>query len=424
MARRENERLKPKQAEKDAVLHRRDFLKMGVASTGAFLALVKGKRAFADSSVGAEQNKEEDRQPSALPKRRLGRTNLMVSVLAYGGAPLYELDPSNPVPEPTVTKMLSRAMERGLNFIDVSHMYGRGYVENVFGKALKGRRDKVVIFSRCTLGRGASASKALDESLRRLQTSHIDIYGMHGTWMSEDTADRFIEQLLPDLEKAKQAGKIGHIAATCHQAPTAMVKMLQTGKIDVVEMPVNPVWREFLEVVLPVAKKLDVGVVTMKAFWRGRLLSSAPELNSLLGATRREKVASNLGFCLAQDVASVSVGFVFEPEIDENIEVALGFRDLSEQQAKLLCPRGHDSVKDNCRVCNRCLPCPARIDVPRVLRLELYARHYGLTGWAKPEYRRLATKADQCTKCGECTKRCPYSIPAQELVLRAAQELA
>jgi predicted aldo/keto reductase-like oxidoreductase len=403
-------------------LTRRDFLKKGAAA--ALLASVRGGEAVAISSVGKEDEKKDAGHPSQLPKRRLGKTNLNVSVLAYGGAPLYELDPSNPVPEPTVTKMLSRAMERGLNLIDVSHMYGRGYVENVFGKALRGRRDKVVIFSRCTLGRGPSATNAVDESLRRLQTDHIDIYGMHGTWMSEDTADRFIERLLPDLEKAKKAGKIGHIAATCHQAPTAMVKMLQTGRIDVIAIPVNPVWREFLEVVLPVARKLDIGVVTMKALWRGRLLSSAPELNALLGSTRREKLESDLGFALAQDVASVSVGFVFEPEIDEDIDVALQFKGFNKEQNKLLRPKAHESLKDNCRVCGRCLPCPARIDVPRVLRLQLYASHYGLTQWAKVEYRHLATGADQCARCGECTKRCPYSIAAQELVLRAAQELA
>jgi len=407
-----------------AALDRRTFLKRGVASAAGALLSLTGFPAAASAE-------EKESPPGAgleqLPKRRLGKTGLMVSVLAYGGAPLFE-EVATPVPEETVARMLHRAMDLGLNLIDVSHFYGRGYSEKAFGKAVQGRRDKVVIFSRCPMGRGRSATEMLEESLQRLQTDYIDIYGLHGTWMSDDTADRFIETMLPELEKAKQAGKIRHIAGTAHQAPTAVVKMLRTGKVEVIQIPVNPLWREFLEVVIPVAKEEDVGVVAMKPLWRGRLLVSMPELDALLGSTQREKLTNCIGFGLLQDIASVSIGFVHEPEVDQDISAAVSFlarpgEKFTPDEAKRLRPKAHETVKDNCRVCNRCLPCPVRIDVPRVLRLELYARHYGLSDWAKSEYRRLRPKADQCTKCGACMERCPYSIRAQELVLRAAKEL-
>jgi predicted aldo/keto reductase-like oxidoreductase len=252
---------------------------------------------------------------------------------------------------------------------------------------------------------------------------------MHGTRMSEDIADRFLERFLPDLEKAKKAGKIGHICVTGHQAPTAMVKLIETGKVDMLQFPINPFWREFLEVVLPVAKKRDVGIVAMKPTSRGKLLSSSPGVDAIIGPTKEEKLVNLFGFGLAQDIASVSIGFLHEPHIKEDIGAALSFlgrpaKGFSEEEAKRLALKAHETVKDNCRVCNRCLPCPVRIDVPRVLRLQLYARHYGFTEWAKQEYRRLRTKPDECTKCGECTEKCPYGVPAQELVLRAAKELA
>ncbi len=421
MAREKDRETKPamNRGEKSG-LARRDFLKRGVATAAGALLSLTGLR-----GVGSLEETESAAPPTPLPKRRLGKTGLLVSVLAYGGAPLWEHDPRNPVPEDTVAKMLHEAMDMGLNFIDVSHLYGRGYSEKAFGKALQGRRDKVVIFSRCAMWGRGSASEMLDESLQRLQTDYIDVYGMHGTQMSDDVANRYLERLLPDLEKAKKAGKIGHIAATGHQAPTALVKMMETGKINVVQVPINPLWREFLEVVLPAAKKNDVGVVAMKPLWRGRAMRSSPGLDVLLGSSPSEKLYNNLGFCLAQDIASVSIGFVHEPEIKEDIDVALRFlgRGFSDEQAKRLALKAHETVKDNCRVCNRCLPCPVRIDVPRVLRFELYARHYGLKDWAREEFGRFREQAAQCTQCGECTRRCPYGIPAQELVLRAAKEL-
>ncbi len=401
-----------------ARLNRRDFFRRGAATaTGALFSL-----AGYDLESASGENVSAG-QPSQLPKRRLGRTGLMVSVLAYGGAPLFEEVPT-PIPEEAVAKMLHEAMDMGLNFIDVSHLYGRGYSEKAFGKAIRGRRDKVVIFSRCPMRGGRSAGEMVDESLERLGTDYIDVYGMHGTWMSEDTADALMEQLLPDLEKAKEAGKIRHIGTTCHQAPTAMVKMIETGKVEVVEVPVNPFWREFLEVVIPVAKKKDVGVIAMKSLWRGRLLLPSAELDTILGSSPEERLESCIGFGVSQELASVSIGFLHEPHIGSGIGTALRFKGFSEERAKLLRPKAHESVKDNCRTCNRCLPCPVRIDVPRVLRLEVYARHYGLGNWAKTEYRRVRTKADQCTKCGKCTEQCPYGVPAQELILRAAKELA
>jgi predicted aldo/keto reductase-like oxidoreductase len=403
--------------EKACRIHRREFFRRTAAGTaGAFVSL---RGLLRRGAWAAGDSAGETRQ---LPKRPLGKTGLSVSRLGFGGAPLFEEVPT-PVPEKTVAKMLDEAMELGLNFVDVSHIYGRGYVESAFGKAIKGKRDKLVIFSRCPLGRGGSASQMVDESLQRLGTDYIDVYGMHGTWMSEDTADRFIEQLLPDLEKAKQAGKIRHIAATCHQAPTAMVKMLKTGKVEVVMMPVNPIWREFLEVVVPVAKKMDVGVVGMKVLWRGRLLVPSPELDGLLGSGPEEKLKSCIGFGLSQDVASLSIGFLEEPHIATDIRAAVTFKGFTEEQQKVLQPKAHESLKQNCVLCNKCLPCPERIEIPRILRLELYARHYGMKEWAKKEYQRVRTKADKCTRCGKCTERCPYGVPAQELVLQAAETL-
>lgn len=414
-----NEKLKPKRDNRrQDELHRREFLKRGATgAAGAFLSLA------GFPAAGLSSQEDSTAQLSQLPKRRLGKTGLKVSAIAFGGSPFVE-DIRPPVPEETVAKMLEEAMGMGLNFIDTSHLYGRGYSEKAFGKALQGRRDKVVIFSRCPMGWGRSASEMIDESLQRLQTEHIDVYGMHGTMMSEDVADRLIEQFLPDLEKAKQAGKIGHIAATGHQAPTAMVKLMETGKIEVVLIPINPFWREFLEVVVPVAKKKDVGVVSMKPLGRGRILEPSPEADTVLGSSVGEKLENCIGFGLSQDVASVSVGFLHESHVASGIGAAIRFKGFSEEREKLLRPKAHESVKQNCVLCNRCMPCPVRIEIPRILRLELYARHYGLTAWAKSEYTRVRVRADQCTKCGQCSERCPYGVPAQELVIRAGKALA
>jgi predicted aldo/keto reductase-like oxidoreductase len=76
------------------------------------------------------------------------------------------------------------------------------------------------------------------------------------------------------------------------------------------------------------------------------------------------------------------------------------------------------------RICGHCLPCPTKIAVSDVLCLELNARHYGLKDRAKQQYGRQRVKADSCTKCGECTEKCPHGLPAMDLALRAGSTFA
>jgi predicted aldo/keto reductase-like oxidoreductase len=83
-----------------------------------------------------------------------------------------------------------------------------------------------------------------------------------------------------------------------------------------------------------------------------------------------------------------------------------------------------NSASEFCRICGRCLPCPAKISVPDVLRFELNARHYGLKAWAKAEYSRQKVKPDACARCGQCTENCPHALPAMEMVLRAHSALS
>src|SRR6478609_9227531 len=109
---------------------------------------------------------------TGIPQRPFGKTGARVSALAFGGHHLGDAED-----EQTAVQLIHHAVEGGITFFDNCWEYHRGKSEIWMGKGLKGRRDKVFLMTKvCTHGRDkALGLRMLDESLRRLQTDHLDL---------------------------------------------------------------------------------------------------------------------------------------------------------------------------------------------------------------------------------------------------------
>lgn len=150
-----------------------------------------------------------------MRKNPLGRSGLQVSALSLGtmnfGADWHGI---GAIDDKTASSLIDLALERGVNLIDTADIYGRGAAEEMLGRLLKGRREKVLIATK-VLGRmkvddpstgGLSArwiGKALDGSLKRLKTDRVDLYMPHG-WDFEVP----LEESLGAFEKSVKAGKV------------------------------------------------------------------------------------------------------------------------------------------------------------------------------------------------------------------------
>ncbi len=147
--------------------------------------------------------------------RQLGNSGVRVSVIGLGANRFG----SDKVPQAEVTRIIDTALDVGVNFVDTANVYNRGASEVTLGEALKGRRDRFVLatkFSR-PLGDGPNSkgtsryhmTQALEASLRRLQTDHIDLYYVH-RW-DESTP---IQETLRGLDDLVRAGKILYVGAS------------------------------------------------------------------------------------------------------------------------------------------------------------------------------------------------------------------
>jgi predicted oxidoreductase len=187
------------------------------------------------------------------PKRPMGSTGLQISILGVGG---YHL--GTVAGQDEVNNMVAKALDHGINFFDNAWEYHGGMSEERVGTALKGKRDKAIVMTKvCTHGRKKDfAMRMLEESLRRLQTDHLDVWQVHEVIYYNDPEKAYDKDgVIEALAAAKQQGKVRFVGFTGHKNPSIHLEMLNRGfAFDTVQMPINPFdpsYRSFEQQVLP-----------------------------------------------------------------------------------------------------------------------------------------------------------------------------
>ncbi|MEU0132065.1 MULTISPECIES: aldo/keto reductase [unclassified Streptomyces] len=152
--------------------------------------------------------------------RTLGRTGIKVSPYCLGAMMFGAM--GNPDHDESV-RIIHKALDAGVNFVDTADAYSRGESEEIVGKALKGRRDKVVLATKVHLPMGDDPNqqgnsrrwviRALEDSLRRLGTDHVDLFQIH-----RPAPDTDIEETLSALTDLVRAGKVRTIGASTFPA--------------------------------------------------------------------------------------------------------------------------------------------------------------------------------------------------------------
>ena len=199
--------------------------------------------------------------PDRIPRKPFGRTGETVSVIGLGG---YSLGDAPSLRE--AIAIVHEAVDAGVNFLDNAWEYHDGKSEDWMGQALKGRRDKVFLMTKvCTHGRDKQvALRQLDESLRRLQTDHLDLWQVHECVYDNDPERHFAKGgVIEALDEAKKAGKVRYVGFTGHKNPAIHLKMLSYNyPFDSVQMPLNAFdasYRSFHKHVLPEVNKARHG---------------------------------------------------------------------------------------------------------------------------------------------------------------------
>jgi predicted aldo/keto reductase-like oxidoreductase len=213
-----------------------------------------------------------------VPVRELGRTGVRVSIVGLGG---YHLGVPS---EAESIQIVRTALDSGINFLDNCWDYNDGQSEIRMGKALRdGYREKAFLMTKIDGRTKQAASQQLEESLRRLQTDHIDLLQFHEVIRDTDP-DRIFASGggMEAVLEARKQGKVRYIGFTGHKSPDIHLKMLETAfahqfTFDAVQMPLNVMdahYNSFEKKVLPVLLEHKIGVLGMKPMGDKIILNS------------------------------------------------------------------------------------------------------------------------------------------------------
>lgn len=349
-----------------------------------------------------------------MEKRRLGKTGLALSVLGFGGFHLCE------IPYEEGKKLLNMYLDMGGNYIETAPSYYAGESEIKIGKAVSHRRDEFYLATKAHSRDYEACKKDLEQSLKNLQTDHVDLLLMHAV-DSEETLNLVLKGAIKAAEEAKAEGKVKHIGISMHGEPTSLIKALEAYDFEVVMTTINYFddnnFPGIQKRLLPLARSKDVGIILMKPLADGYLYRNVEEAFT---------------YALNQDVGIVVTGMNSEAMLKEDFFIANGYERLSKDDLINARREGPELGRYVCRQCGLCEPCPLNIPIMEVFRLEgLFDRQmsdgnigsggdyalkerlkhwFGKEGQAKKLYSEMDIKADACTECGLCMKKCPYGI--------------
>jgi aryl-alcohol dehydrogenase-like predicted oxidoreductase len=266
--------------------------------------------------------------------RRLGRTGETVSAIGLGGFHLGKPG----VDAEVAVHIVRSAVDRGITFLDNCWDYNSGESERRMGLALRdGYRDRVFLMTKFDGRTRKAAACQIDESLRRLETDHVDLIQFHENIRLEDP-DRFFAAggALEAMLEAKKAGKIRFIGFTGHKDPSVHLRMLELAAahkfhFDTCQMPLNVLdahFRSFSRQVLPKLVEQGIGVLGMKPLCDGHILKSgaltAPEC---------------LHYALTLPTSVVITGCESMDRLDQAIDAVETFRPFTNDQVTKLLAR-------------------------------------------------------------------------------------
>ena len=236
------------------------------------------------------------------------------------------------VTEETAIKLVHTGVDRGINFLDNSWDYNNGVSEKRVGKAVKdgNLRKQVFMMTKIDGRTKQEAAKQIDESLKRLQSDHVDLLQFHEVIRFDDPDRIFADNgAMQAFMDAKKAGKTRYIGFTGHKDPHVHLYMLEVADkhgflFDSVQMPINVMdahFRSFEKNVVPVLQKKNIGLLGMKSMGDTVILKSGK-------ATAMEC----LHYALTRPTSVVITG-IDKPEIlDQAIQAAKTYKNFSQEQ--------------------------------------------------------------------------------------------
>ena len=392
---------------------RRDFLRktaIGSVSVGAGLATsgLVPRRIFSEESSAFNR----------IAYRQLGSTGFKVSEIGFGCMNMGDAE------------LVHAAIDRGINYIDTAHGYENGRNEEVVGRVMKTKRDKVFLTTKVSHRRPKDMLNMMETSLKRLQTDHVDLMLLHVT----NSRDQILNNdFIKMFDEAKKKGICRFVGVSTHSNQAEVLDAAVESRFwEAVLVGYNHFSPPAVGVSIEKARQAGLGIIGMK-----NLLNPATspwkKLDDIRTGTEKEK-----GITAAQAL----IKWVLENQfVDTTIPGVTSFEQLNDNVAIMGMPmrfgerrsliRFSEALKGEycCGVagCTGCKgQCPWGVEVNDINRCLMYAYSYGNVALARENYASLpeSSRVDVCTNCDECSVKCVNGLDLTRNIKRAKELFA
>jgi uncharacterized protein len=368
--------------------------------------------------------------------RKFGKLDWKASALGFGAMRLPTLDGNrmgSNIDGKEAIRMIHRAIDGGVNYVDTAFGYHAGKSEIITGKALKdGYRNKTMLATKLpvwNVNAPGDFERLLGEQLAKLDTDHIDFYLFHA--LGRQSWKKVIDfGLLEKAEAARAAGKIGHIGFSFHDEADSFTEIIDGYEgWEFCQIQYNYMDTEFQAGTkgLEYAAAKGLAVVVMEPVRGGRLAVPPREIESIFNSHAIKRSPSEWALQWVWNHPEVSLvlsGMNTMEQVEQNLAAA------SRSSANSFSASEHEVIRKvseifqsrtsvPCTSCGYCMPCPSGVDIPR--NFTLY--NDGII-YANPENARVGynvfmaenERAKNCIQCKACEAKCPQKIIISELM--------
>lgn len=385
---------------------RRNFLRAGLIMPAAGLVSSTTEAPRFQSSPGVSY-------------RTLGKTGLKVSSVGFGTG-------FNPKPE-----VVARAIDLGVNYFDTARIYGDS--ERIFGTAIKGKRDKILISTKTGGRTKEEIFQQMELSLQALGTDYVDVYLLH----AKDSPESVNDDMIGAMDALKKQGKARNIGLSTHDPNNVVDVVMKSGKLDVVQLtysyPIGGMYRE------NAIKKLNaagIGLVAMKvviAISGIRMMEEFAKGKTLMNMGIDFSVKKSGEACVSAikwALLNSAIGTAI-PDHNNIANLEMNVRAMTEpytaKDERLLYALNEQMRPLYCRMCYECRgQCRHGLPITDTLRYLAYNDFGGNYHQARQNFSELPREARdaRCADCSSCTVRCPAGVAVRERMIRAQELLA
>ncbi len=381
--------------------------------------------------------------------RQLGKSEYQVSILGFGcmRLPLLKeaedmnnfFEASMAVDEEKAFQMIDYAIEQGINYFDSAYLYHGGKSEVLLGKAIKNRRDKVIITTKSPvmmIETRDDFDRILNEQLEKLGTEYLDFYLLHGLNRKGWRKGKDLGAL-EFLDKIRKDGRAKYVGFSFHDDVRVFKEILDAYDWTICQIQYN-LFDENTQAGkegLRYAASRGIGVVIMEPLRGGRLTEKIPDkVQEIWNSADRPWTPAEWGLRWVWNHPEVNLvlsGMSTMDQLKENIRVAGDARPdmLSPEEIETIhkvADTYHQLLKVGCTGCAYCMPCPNEVNIPGIFTLYNDYFMFEDLERCRTMYNVLMSpeqNASNCQECGECEEKCPQQIEIMETLKDAHARL-